>query len=130
MQYLIDFHRYAERQGPGSEEATLRALQSIPDYHVYRQVLDIGCGTGGQTLTLAKHISAARITAVDLLPDFLAELRIRAQKEGLSDRIEAVEGSMDALAFSNDTFDLVWAEGCIYHIGFERRYRSRYPAPA
>ena len=54
--------------GPGSDEATLKALSYIPLLNEKTKILDIGCGTG-QTITTTKN-TAAQITAVDMLPQF------------------------------------------------------------
>lgn len=69
--------------GPGSDKDTLLALQLTglgPNEAL--QVADIGCGTGATTLTLAQR-TRARITAIDLFPEFLDRLeeRARARKE-------------------------------------------------
>lgn len=126
LDYIIDFHKDAGRQGPGSEEITLRALHAIPGYERFKNILDIGCGTGGQTLTLAKA-SAARITAVDLFPVFLEKLAQGAAAMGFPERILTKELSMDALDFPSGSFDLLWSEGSAYHIGFARALREWKP---
>jgi cyclopropane fatty-acyl-phospholipid synthase-like methyltransferase len=54
LDLIIEYHKDNERQGPGSEEATLRALSFFPDLNENTKILDVGCGTGGQTITLAK----------------------------------------------------------------------------
>ena len=64
------------------------------------------------------------ITAVDLLPELLEEFRTRIKKAGLENRVAAIQGSMDALPFSPGEFDVIWAEGSIYNIGFERGLRE------
>ena len=77
LELIIDLHKNSDRQGPGSENDTLKALGflNLPtDQHL--KVADIGCGSGGQTLTLAKKIKG-QITAVDLFPEFLDELNER-----------------------------------------------------
>lgn len=115
---IIDFFSEHERQGPGSEWATLKALDLVEDAHRFKNILDIGCGTGAQTLTLAQK-TTAQITAVDLLKDFLAVVTKRSAWWGVGDRISALEGRMEALPFEAEFFDMIWCESAIYHIGFE-----------
>lgn len=121
---LIDLHKPAHRQGPGGELETLRAIELSglarrPDLHI----ADIGCGTGASTLTLAKSLNA-HVTAVDFLPDFLAELERRAKTAGMSDQITTLAASMDALTFAPASLDAIWSEGAIYNIGFEVGIRN------
>jgi cyclopropane fatty-acyl-phospholipid synthase-like methyltransferase len=119
LELLIDFHKDAERQGPGSHEDTLRALSFIDLEKGARiKVADIGCGSGAQTITLARALNA-EITAIDLFPEFLEKLMANSEKLGLKDKITTLEKSMDDLPFSGNTFDIIWSEGAIYNIGFE-----------
>ena len=118
---MVDLHLDGERQGPGSEEQTLRALAHTQlDTSSTLKVADIGCGTGASTLVLAKSLPNAQITAVDLFPEFLNVLTQRVEAEGVSAEVKVMEGSMDALPFTKDSFDLIWSEGAIYNIGFKR----------
>ncbi|WP_433539282.1 methyltransferase domain-containing protein [Micromonospora sp. CA-249363] len=59
-------------------------------------VLDIGGGTGGFAVPLAR--AGHRVTVVDASPDALAALTRRAAEAGVADRIVAVQGDGDALA--------------------------------
>ena len=119
LELIIDLHTNSDRQGPGSEKDTLKALDYL-DFPTdqYLKVVDIGCGTGGQTITLAKNLNG-QIIAVDLFPQFLNELNNKAQKLGLTDKIVTLEKSMDDLPFKRNEFDLIWSEGAMYNIGFE-----------
>jgi SAM-dependent methyltransferase len=120
---LVDLHRCSDRQGPGSPQDTRRALDLVRSaFDRPLSVADLGCGTGGQTLTLATQLEGP-IVAVDLFPAFLSELDRRAAAGGLGDRIRTVEASMDALPFEPAAFDLIWSEGAIYNIGFENGIR-------
>jgi len=118
LDLIIDFHKKAERQGPGSGRDTLKALgfMDLPAGSI--KVADIGCGSGGQTITLAQNISG-QITAVDLFPEFLEELDQKSKKLGLEDKIVTLAKSMDDLPFPTCEFDIIWSEGAIYNIGFE-----------
>ena len=124
---LFELFEDTPRQGPGSVETTRRALRLLPDSLRIERVLDLGCGTGGSTLVLAED-TGALVTAVDIHPPFLATLRARAEERGLADRITTVVEDMANAASLGDGFDLVWAEGSAYSIGFENALRSWRPA--
>jgi SAM-dependent methyltransferase len=87
--------------------------------HNRLKAADLGCGSGGQTLTLAQSIDAS-ITAVDLFPRFLNELKEKAENLGVREKITTLEASIDNLPFGKGEFDLIWSEGAIYNIGFEK----------
>jgi cyclopropane fatty-acyl-phospholipid synthase-like methyltransferase len=109
---LIDLHRLAERQGPGGEAETRRAMNLAGlDRDRPLKIVDIGSGTGASTILLAKELNA-NITAVDFLPEFLAELQARANVHGVADKITTLSCSMDALPFAEGEFDAIWSE-CI-----------------
>lgn len=131
LELIIDLHKHSERQGPGSENDTLKALNfmNLPTDQSLK-VADLGCGSGGQTITLARNLNA-QITAVDLFPAFLNELTEKAQKLGLSNKILTLEKSIDDLPFSKSEFDVIWSEGAIYNIGFENGLKkwSEYLKP-
>ncbi|MGR3760864.1 class I SAM-dependent methyltransferase [Roseobacteraceae bacterium NS-SX3] len=116
---LIDFHRSAARQGPGSSAATRQAI-ALSGLAGGRglKIADIGCGTGASTIELARALDA-EITAVDFLAEFLEELETRAAAAGVSERITPLAAPMEELDFAAGSLDAVWSEGAIYNIGFE-----------
>jgi ubiquinone/menaquinone biosynthesis C-methylase UbiE len=117
---LIDLHKRAHRQGPGSDTETEKALDlAMVDRYTPLKIADIGCGTGASTLLLARLLKA-QITAVDFLQDFLEVLEGRAENLGLSEKITTLCCSMDDLPFGNEEYDVIWSEGAIYNIGFEK----------
>lgn len=119
-QLLIDLHKSANRQGPGGDLETEKALDlSMIDRSKPLKIADIGCGTGASTLLLARLLKA-QITAVDFLQDFLQILEARAENSGLSEKITPLCCSMDNLPFEDAEYDVIWSEGAIYNIGFER----------
>lgn len=114
------------RQGPESAEATRRALRLLPDSLRVERVLDLGCGTGASTIVLAQD-TGAHVMAVDIHPPFLATLRARAEEHGLADRITMVVADMAKAASLGAGFDLIWAEGSAYSVGFENALRRWRP---
>jgi len=119
MDLLCESHVGLKRQGPGSTEMTLKALSFLDDLNKISQVIDLGCGTGGQTMVLAQNISG-NITGVDLFPEFINVFNDNAKKLNLQERVKGIVGSMDNLSFQKEEFDLIWSEGAIDNIGFEK----------
>jgi ubiquinone/menaquinone biosynthesis C-methylase UbiE len=120
LELIIDFQKDAERQGPGSERTTVMALEMIDlPLNQDNKVADIGCGSGAQTLALAKRIQG-QISAVDLFPEFLHKLKERAFHLGFQDKISTIQAPMEELPFEREAFDIIWSEGAIYNIGFKK----------
>ena len=111
------------RQGPGTEPSTRRALGLVPDVGPRTRVLDVGCGTGAQTLVLVQS-SPARIVAVDDHLPFIDELSRKAHELGIADRLETRVADMRRLVFADGCFDLIWCEGAIYNMGVEAALRD------
>lgn len=126
LKLLFEVFEDTPRQGPGSVETTRHALRLLPDSLRVERALDLGCGTGGSTIVLAQD-TGAHVTAVDIHPPFLAALRARAGELGIGDRITTVAADMANAASLGTGFDLVWAEGSAYSIGFENALRSWRP---
>lgn len=117
---ICEYFSNVERQGPGSPEITLKALGFIDNLTEESHIADLGCGTGGQTITLARN-TPGRITGLDLFPDFIGIFNRNARALGLSERVKGVVGSMtEPLPFEKESLDLIWSEGAIYNIGFEQ----------
>ncbi|MDD4604661.1 MAG: class I SAM-dependent methyltransferase, partial [Bacteroidales bacterium] len=116
---ICEYFSSVERQGPGSPEITIKALSFIDNLTNESRIADLGCGTGGQTMTLAQH-TPGQITGIDLFPTFIDHFNINATRLNLHDRVKGFVGSMDNLPFANEELDLIWSEGAIYNIGFER----------
>lgn len=113
--------------GPGSDANTRQALElsgllGRPDL----KVADLGCGTGASAMVLAEHLDA-RITAVDLFPEFLEELTRRAEARGVGARITTLAASIDALSFEPAALKEIRSEGAIYNIGFEAGFAAWRP---
>ncbi|MGQ1889608.1 class I SAM-dependent methyltransferase [Thermophagus sp. OGC60D27] len=116
---ICDYFSILQRQGPGSPAMTLKALSFIENLDTQSRIADIGCGTGGQTMVLAKHVTG-HITGLDLFPAFIDRFNKNATRLGLNDRVKGISGSMENLPFEEEELDLIWSEGAIYNIGYKR----------
>ncbi|MFJ7494251.1 bifunctional class I SAM-dependent methyltransferase/N-acetyltransferase [Streptomyces sp. NPDC097727] len=123
---FFSLHHNLPRQSPGSDATTRRMLGLTGPLPRRPRVLDLGCGPGRAALLLAAE-AGAEVTAVDLHEPFLDELREAAEARGLGDRINTVRADMAELSgpdFPDGSFDLVWAEGSAYIIGFDTALRD------
>lgn len=118
IELLVDLHRGLPRLGPGNTESTLKALALCGHLPPAPDVLDVGCGTGAQTLALASAMDGG-LVATDLHASFLAQLEEGARERGLGERIETRMADMRDLPFVDESFDLIWSEGAIYIMGFD-----------
>ena len=116
---ICEYFSAIERQGPGSPEVTRKALSFIDNLSAKSRIADLGCGTGGQTMTLAQN-APGHFIGIDLFPMFIDLFNANVGKLGLSEKVNGVVGSMDNLPFQPEELDLIWSEGAIYNIGFER----------
>ena len=116
---ICNYFKGLKRQGPGSPEVTQKALSFTNELSDEARIADIGCGTGGQTMALANY-TKGQITGIDLFPDFIEIFNRNAIEAHCEDRVKGIVGSMDALPFQEEELDLIWSEGAIYNIGFER----------
>ncbi|MCK4580179.1 MAG: class I SAM-dependent methyltransferase, partial [Dehalococcoidia bacterium] len=81
--------------------------------------LDVGCGSGVPTMELAR-LSQGEIIGIDIHQPSLDRFTRKIEEAGLSGRVKALKRSMVDMDFPDGSFDIIWAEGSIGAIGFER----------
>lgn len=121
--YLIEIQYGLERQGPGDNDSTILALSFLKNLPGEIELLDVGCGPGMQTITLAKNVHG-KITALDFYEIFLNQLKEKIEKENLEDKISTLHKSMFEMDFPDEAFDVIWSEGAIYIYGFEKSLKD------
>jgi SAM-dependent methyltransferase len=119
---FFEIHRDLPREGSGRDHYTERAYRMLPPLHKPR-VLDIGCGPGGPTIELAR-LGGGEVIGIDVYQQYLDQLQAKIDASGLNDRVRAVNRSMFDTGYPDGSFDVVWSEGSIYIIGFERGLRE------
>jgi ubiquinone/menaquinone biosynthesis C-methylase UbiE len=114
------------RQGPGdraSTEKAFRMLEGLPDNP---RILDVGCGTGGQTLVLA-GLTQGEIIALDNHAPFIKILENQIQQAGIEDGVKCVVADMASMDFDDESFDLIWSEGAANLMGVENALKKWKP---
>lgn len=99
------------REGPGAA-ADLGWALSVAATPAQARICDAGCGSGADTVTLAKERPKARIEAVEKIAHFVEAAQKRTAPFG--DRVEVRQGDMAQLT---GPYDLIWCAGALYFLG-------------
>ncbi len=83
------------------------------------RILDIGCGSGVPTLELAR-LSQGEVIGIDIDQPALDQFTRKIKEAGLTEQVKAVNCSMFDVDFPDESLDIIWSEGSIYAIGFQR----------
>src|SRR5437762_1637683 len=99
-------HGYHSREGERLQAqagSLVTLLHSDTTYPPGSRVLEAGCGTGAQTVTLARNSPGAQFTSIDISPDSLAEAKSRVLAAGFTN-VEFKQADLFALPFDERSF--------------------------
>lgn len=82
-----------------------------------KRVLEYGCGTGNDSLSLARQ--GAIVTGIDLSDVAIEQAKHRARREQLADLQFAVMNA-EALEYEDDSFDLICGMAILHHLDLRR----------
>jgi len=83
------------------------------------RILDVGCGSGIPTLELVR-LSQGEVVGIDIDQPALDKFTRKIREAGLTDRVQVINCSIFDMDFAEESFKIIWSEGSIYVIGFER----------
>lgn len=98
---------------PGGAEEVAEIVKGLDLQGV--EVLDIGCGTGGPAMVLARE-EGARVTGIDVEPQLVERGRRLAAEAGLAERIAFQLVEPGPLPFAAESFDAVFSKDSLLHI--------------
>ncbi|MHB8233514.1 MAG: class I SAM-dependent methyltransferase [Solirubrobacteraceae bacterium] len=109
---LEDFHSLGR--------LTTSALVDLAQISASDRVLDAGCGIGGSARLVAAD-RRARVTAVDLTPEYCAVAEWLNDAVGLGDMIEVSTADVTELPFADGSFDVVLSQHVQMNIADKRK---------
>ena len=114
--------RYWRRQTPWDTQVTPPEVMEFIARTPPGKALDLGCGTGTNAITLARH--GWRVTGVDFIPNAILAARAKAARSGFA--IDFLVESVTDLSGLSGPFDYVLDIGCLHALKEEDR--TRYAA--
>ena len=82
-----------------------------------KQILEYGCGLGGQAFDLADR--GATVTGIDISDVAVAQARRRAAGHA-AERLKFVTADAESLEFTEGSFDLVCGSGILHHLDLNK----------
>lgn len=99
---------------PGGPAEVARVLEGIELKG--KRVLDIGCGSGGITASLAADYGAGEVVGIDVEALVCQTARDLVARRGVADRVTIEQVSPGPLPFPDGSFDIVFSKDSIVHI--------------
>lgn len=118
MTSLPYVHGYSPRESVrlGDQAQTLAdLLHGDERYPAGAHVLEAGCGTGAQTVILARNNPAVRFVSVDISPDSLERARTAVTQASLTN-VRFEQADVFRLSFPNAMFDAVFVCFVLEHL--------------
>jgi release factor glutamine methyltransferase len=105
--YGLPFHvdRNVLIPRPETEHLVEKVL-ALSEHFERPRIVDVGTGSGAIAVALAAKLPKASVTAIDLSPAALAVARRNAERNGVADRIQFLEGDLLA-PVTNRQFEIV-----------------------
>jgi SAM-dependent methyltransferase len=111
-------HGYDPREKERLRDQAGTLVELLHHDTAYRRgstVLEVGCGVGAQTITLAQRSPHAQFISIDVSAESLAEAKRRADSAGLTN-VDFRQADIFALPFAAESFDGVFVCFVLEHL--------------
>ncbi len=133
LHWASEYAILASLLGLGPDGTNSRMVVEMAKIKPGDKVLDVGCGTGGLTMTARKYAGASGSAyGIDASPEMIAVARKKAKRSGSPTVFEV--GLIEKIANPVATFDVVISRLVIHHLpddlkrqGFKEIYRVLKP---
>jgi SAM-dependent methyltransferase len=113
--YVHGYHPREQERLQDQAGTLVNLLHCDTVYACGSEVLEVGCGVGAQTITLAQQSPNARFTSVDVSADSIAEAKRKAAGAGLTN-VEFQQADIFALPYNAESFDHVFVCFVLEHL--------------
>ena len=102
--YVHGYHARENERLQDQAGTLVDLLHADTAYTIGSNVLEVGCGVGAQTITLARRSPEARFISIDISAVSIAEAERRAGRAGLTN-VDFRQADLFALPFAPESFD-------------------------
>ena len=113
--YVHGYHPRENERLQDQAGTLVDLLHSDTAYRGGSTVLEVGCGVGAQTVTLARRSPDARFISIDVSADSIAEARRRTDRAGVTN-VEFRQVDIFDLPFTSEFFDHVFVCFVLEHL--------------
>src|ERR1700683_415367 len=113
--YVHGYHSRENQRLQDKAGSLVDLLHSDTAYHVGSTVLDVGCGVGSQTITLAQRSPDARFISIDVSADSIDEAKRKSGEAGITN-VEFRQADIFQLPFKTASFDHVFVCFVLEHL--------------
>jgi SAM-dependent methyltransferase len=113
--YVHGYHSREEARLQDQAATLSDLLHFDTEYSPGDRVLEVGCGVGAQTLTLARRNPETRFTAVDLAADSIAQAQLRCELAQITN-VEFRQADIFTLPFRDESFDHLFVCFVLEHL--------------
>jgi ubiquinone/menaquinone biosynthesis C-methylase UbiE len=117
------YDKYMKRITLGREDSLRRMTVNLAQVKPGDCVLEVGCATGSLSLAAKRQAGpTGKVVGIDIIPGMIAVSRDKASQAGLDVTFQS--GSIEAIPFPDENFDVVMCSFMIFHMSEKVRNKG------